>query len=214
MGSWLSRRGDGGKSGIVGGVSALAAALVGLSAVVLPGCSSAEQPLPAAAQASRSTADSGNQDESPSGAAAPANPNAERAGSSSASPDAEIARALTGTWEGRYRCAQGPTGLTLIIYLPDGGDDEVLATFKFYPLPTNPRVPAGSFALKGTFSPSALTLSGDHWIERPAGYNMVDLAAPMTSASPTTISGEVKNSPRCAGWEVEKVSGETRKPPA
>ena len=116
---------------------------------------------------------------------------------------AEAAPSIAGAWEGRYVCAQGPTGANLTIktlpywpgfqvYLhrllmgwlrnPETKVPEVQpehlqieAQFRFYALPENPRVPTGAFELTGTYNLALriLDLYPSKWLERPEGYDLV-----------------------------------------
>lgn len=82
---------------------------------------------------------------------------------------------LEGVWTGAYICGQGETGVRLTI--EDGAaPNELIATFRFLPVETNPDVPDGVFIMRGAYEPSgAVALRGDHWIVRPVDYEMVDL---------------------------------------
>jgi hypothetical protein len=97
--------------------------------------------------------------------------------------------ALTGTWTGSYACAQGETGLRLVIQAAPGGT--VTATFNFFALPSNPGVPSGSFTMTGTYSSAGVNLKHDRWISQPPGYEMVDLSADLPSQGGTVLSGTV-----------------------
>ncbi|MER7177089.1 serine/threonine-protein kinase [Streptomyces mesophilus] len=103
-------------------------------------------------------------------------------------PEAEDRSSVTGEWRGTYTCYQGKTGLTLTMSEDSGA---VTATFDFYAVDTNPDVPSGTFAMKGTYSGGRLKLLGDHWIQQPEGYLMAGLAADVDGASPQTITGTV-----------------------
>jgi hypothetical protein len=85
----------------------------------------------------------------------------------------ESATALSGKWNGTYTCVQGLTGLTLTMSGNWLGNVE--GTFEFYPTPQNPRVPAGKYNMKGTYSKGTLVLSGQSWVDRPKSYMMVGL---------------------------------------
>ena len=116
---------------------------------------------------------------------------------------AEPAPSIEGAWEGRYVCAQGPTGASLTIkalpYWPglqvylhrllmgwlrnpetkvaevQPEHQQIEAQFRFYALPENPRVPTGAFELTGTYN-LALRILGLYpakWVERPEGYDLV-----------------------------------------
>lgn len=89
---------------------------------------------------------------------------------------AELSR-LLGVWRGTYVCAQGLTGLMLTV---SGSRANVLeAEFAFYPVPENPRVPAGRFRMSGVFDNATQTLHlrPGQWLERPPGYLTVSLSA-------------------------------------
>jgi pimeloyl-ACP methyl ester carboxylesterase len=83
--------------------------------------------------------------------------------------------ALTGTWEGTYVCAQGETGLRLVIHAAAGGT--LTATFNFFPVASNPGVPSGSYTMTGTYSATGVQLTQNQWINQPDGYEMVDISA-------------------------------------
>jgi hypothetical protein len=95
---------------------------------------------------------------------------------------------VVGEWRGSYYCNQGQTGLTLTV---SGTADDLVATFAFYPVPGNPEVPRGSFAMAGSYVGTRLELFGDHWIEQPDDYLMVGLLAEVTDRSPGIITGTV-----------------------
>ncbi|WP_199547201.1 serine/threonine-protein kinase [Streptomyces sp. N35] len=121
-------------------------------------------------------------------------------------PEAEDPSPVTGEWRGTYTCNQGKTGLTLTMSEDSGS---VAATFDFYAVDTNPGVPSGTFAMKGTFSGTRLVLHGDHWIQQPEGYLMAGLAADVDGASPQKITGTVTDddgapSDSCSTFTVEK----------
>jgi hypothetical protein len=87
---------------------------------------------------------------------------------------------LNGSWQGTYICPQGLTGLRLVVEAKS--ENEVYAMFNFFPHPTNPSVPPGSFRMKGSYTsfassqiPDVLKLSATSWIKQPPGYRTVDL---------------------------------------
>jgi hypothetical protein len=108
---------------------------------------------------------------------------------------------LSGVWTGSYTCSQGLTGLRLTI--TDEGGGMLSADFDFYPLPSNPDVPAGSFTMTGSYSPDGVVLNQDYWVSEPAGYEMVNLTAPPPSGS--SMEGTV--SPGCGSFSVTMTSG-------
>ncbi|WP_461030813.1 hypothetical protein, partial [Streptomyces sparsus] len=94
---------------------------------------------------------------------------------------------MAGTWRGTYECAQGPTGMELTVEARPGGG--VQAVFTFFPVPANPGVASGSFAMVGTWEDGVLRLFGERWIEQPFGYEMGDLSASYDPASPQRLEG-------------------------
>ena len=90
----------------------------------------------------------------------------------------------SGTWSGRYVCAQGTTGLALTIQR--GEANAVMARFSFYPLPENPQAASGQFMMRGRVDaadPDRLHLVAGQWLQRPAGYVTVDLDGRFKSES-------------------------------
>jgi len=97
-------------------------------------------------------------------------------------------------WMGSYTCRQGVTGLQLDVQevpqehfkcqnsYPDCDPEyakapiPVRATFKFFPLPENPGLPAGSFTMTGAFTARKASLKPEAWKEQPAGWEMVALS--------------------------------------
>ncbi len=86
---------------------------------------------------------------------------------------------LKGTWKGTYVANQGKTGVTIKItrVTSDGYLDKGL--FSFYATPTNPKVPSGSYTLKGGYDKStgAVALYGKEWVSKPSTYFMIDIDA-------------------------------------
>jgi hypothetical protein len=95
------------------------------------------------------------------------------------------------TYTGEYLCEQGGTGLNLQI-LGDDGHGMTYGIFHFFPLPTNPNVPAGSFVLKGLFDVDRgmIQMEPTTWITRPIGYRAVGLNGASTDGS-VTFEGQV-----------------------
>ncbi|MCP3757113.1 serine/threonine-protein kinase [Streptomyces sp. TBY4] len=113
---------------------------------------------------------------------------------------------LAGKWRGSYYCSKGETGLILTI---SQNADDLTATFDFYPLPSNPGLSRGSFALRGTHAGTRMRLFAERWLQQPEGYEMVGLSAEVGGKSPRTITGSVTNAdgtPRdsCSTFTVEK----------
>jgi hypothetical protein len=82
---------------------------------------------------------------------------------------------ITGQWRGKYVCGQGITSLELSVGVTASGS--LAATFTFGPLPENPTVPRGSYAMTGVWQASKreALLRGVKWMKLPDGYMMVDL---------------------------------------
>ncbi|MGW1817936.1 serine/threonine-protein kinase [Streptomyces sp. NPDC002125] len=113
---------------------------------------------------------------------------------------------VAGEWRGTYRCGQGETGLTLTITDTDGA---LTATFGFYPIASNPDVPRGSFAMRGTRVGTHMDLYGDHWITQPEDYLMVGLSAEVADGTPKALVGPVTDtdgapSDSCTTFSVER----------
>jgi hypothetical protein len=90
---------------------------------------------------------------------------------------------IAGTWKGSYLgCAQGPTGLTLIVKPAGKTGNELTAKFEFHALASNPGVPSGSYTMKGYLFPGVVVLYAGKWIKQPGGYVEVDLAGPLPKA--------------------------------
>jgi hypothetical protein len=107
---------------------------------------------------------------------------------------------LTGSWTGSYFCPQGQTGLRLTLKATASGG--LTATFSFYPTSTNVSVPAGSFALTGSYTAKGFQLTPDHWISKPQNYSMVGLTG-AANASDTALSGSIV-SPGCTTFSVSR----------
>lgn len=137
----------------------------------------------------------GAESSSASGApAVPAPPAPPAGGSDSAS--------VVGAWKGTYNCGQGVTTLNLtIVESPASGG--LRAIFRFSPDASNPSVPSGSYAMRGSLTGGSLELEGDRWIRRPAGYQMVGLSAQIPDGRPTRIDGTV-NGAGCSSFTVER----------
>jgi len=110
---------------------------------------------------------------------------------------------LSGTWTGTYTCSQGETGLRLIMRA--GSDDQVSATFDFYPLPSNPGVPSGSFAMTGSYSAAGVILTPAHWISQPPGYEMVGLDGHLTAGNQAMLAGNVTITSGCTSFSIQKL---------
>ncbi|MFJ4716356.1 serine/threonine-protein kinase [Streptomyces sp. NPDC088785] len=129
--------------------------------------------------------------DSPSSSPSPStSPTPDESTSDSPTPsDSEETDDLSGRWDGSYLCNQGITGLSLTV--EQHGDGSADAVFSFYPAPSNPGVPRGSFAMEGTYTGGVLTLRASHWIDQPPGYAAVNLSATYDSSTPDHLDGLV-----------------------
>ena len=111
--------------------------------------------------------------------------------------------AIAGEWTGKYICGQGITRLDLEIEQKAGNN--LAATFSFGPLPENPDVPTGRYAMTGTWDPMLrrVQLEGVKWIEYPQNYIMVGLDGRMT-ADGGFIKGIVPTLFNCTDFEVRR----------
>ncbi|MGW1889945.1 protein kinase domain-containing protein [Streptomyces sp. NPDC002004] len=108
---------------------------------------------------------------------------------------------LSGRWNGSYVCNQGITGLVLTVEQHDDGTAD--AVFSFYPAPSNPQVPRGSFAMAGTMQNGVLTLRATHWINEPPNYLTVDLQATYDTSAPDHLDGLVYG-PNCTTFSADR----------
>ncbi|MFD7614739.1 serine/threonine-protein kinase [Streptomyces sp. NPDC059828] len=134
-------------------------------------------------------------------ASAAISPTASAASPTEAGTEEGGAEAVAGSWLGTYVCNQGITGLSLTI--EDEGGGVVSALFRFFPDPSNPLVPRGSFAMRGTFLDGELALRGAYWIEQPPGFLMVDLAAEYDPGTPGHLDGVVYGA-NCLSFSVAR----------
>lgn len=86
---------------------------------------------------------------------------------------AKTADPVLGTYEGYYYASQGQTGVTLTVY-QEGS--QLKATFEFYNLPNRTNAKEGSFSMDVTCDNGTYTFKAGEWIEKPSGYNTVDLS--------------------------------------
>lgn len=80
---------------------------------------------------------------------------------------------ILGTYDGYYYAHQGQTGVTLTVY-QEGS--QVKAIFDFYNLPNRSNAKEGSFYMDVSYDDGAYTFQAGSWIEKPSGYDTVDLS--------------------------------------
>ncbi|MDT0465720.1 serine/threonine-protein kinase [Streptomyces gibsoniae] len=119
---------------------------------------------------------------------------------SPSTPDTNVT-GLSGQWNGSYVCNQGITGLVLTV--EDHEDGTADAVFAFYPAPSNPQVPRGSFAMAGTVQNGVLTLRATHWINQPPGYLAVDLQGTYDTSTPNHLDGRIYG-PNCTTFSADR----------
>jgi hypothetical protein len=106
-----------------------------------------------------------------------------------------------GTWIGEYSCRQGITGLQL--ELKAFSPEHLAGVFTFFPVPSNPKVPFGSFNINGVVHRNGkLLIKAGNWIQRPSGYATVNLEGQISSDS-ESISGRVSTY-GCSGFLVKR----------
>jgi tetratricopeptide (TPR) repeat protein len=112
-------------------------------------------------------------------------------------------QSIQGIWKGNYVCAQGLTGLTLLIE----GDEpsQLTARFMFYAVPENPGVPSGELGMIGKFDPSVrrLDLRPEKWIRRPSGYATVGLSGTIDPKA-QTFTGRLPVT-GCQTFELSRI---------
>jgi hypothetical protein len=103
------------------------------------------------------------------------------------------------SWRGRYECAQGVTALQLTLDVDPNG--RAAAIFDFGPLADNPSIPAGSYRMTGSATPTddaiTVTLEPEAWISQPDDYMMVGIQAGI-DASRRGMRGRITHA--SCGW--------------
>jgi hypothetical protein len=123
----------------------------------------------------------------------------------------ESKTSLIGNWDGSYNCAQGITGLTLIIdsqATTSQIDNKITGFFHFYPLKDNPEVKEGCYRIQGQLNAlNQVKIEAEKWISRPAGYVMVDLEGNVMSSN-KAMNGNIIAppilGPTCTNFSISK----------
>lgn len=108
-------------------------------------------------------------------------------------------------WEGTYVCNQGLSSVTLTLESDRFGN--ATARYDFGPVPTNPTVPTGAYALSGTLrvqEGGGFTgeLEAIEWIHQPANYFMVPLA--IETGDGKTMTGTIRH-PSCRDFQTRRI---------
>jgi pimeloyl-ACP methyl ester carboxylesterase len=95
---------------------------------------------------------------------------------------------IAGTWKGTYTIDKSEAAFALVVQKNESG--EYVCKFSFGPSEKNTEMKSGSFTMDAVFDASSKTfiLTAKDWIERPEGYEMVNIKG---SLSNNTISGNV-----------------------
>lgn len=129
-------------------------------------------------------------------------------------PGARADDAVSGTWEGSYRCDQGNTALILDLQ-PGARSGKIEGLFYFHESADNPGVPQGCFAMAGSVDSRSreVRLTAGRWLLQPFGYVTVDLVGQLDLTG-KRLSGRVIG-PLCRGYELHRLkSGPATIPPA
>jgi hypothetical protein len=96
---------------------------------------------------------------------------------------------LVGVWKGSYFAGQGETALILSVFEEKGS---YMAIFDFYNLPNKSNSKEGKYYMRVSYNQSRekFYLEALEWIERPSGYNYVDLSGTITG---DVFSGYLKD---------------------
>ncbi len=133
---------------------------------------------------------------------APAAPAAQPLAAAAASQGPPPATAITGVYDGNYRCAQGPGNLKLTLVAP--GDGSLMGVFTF-DLPANSRTRTASYTLSGRYDAATgrFRLVPVKW-ESPAppGFVMVGMEGAFNSSA-EQVSGKITYS-TCTTFEATR----------
>jgi hypothetical protein len=96
---------------------------------------------------------------------------------------------ISGRWVGAFFCEKGDSGATITLTESNG---QVTGRFDFYNTAQNPGLPTGAETVTGQYAPQTrrLTLRGERWISRPAGFNRIVIEGTFDRGL-TSFSGRV-----------------------
>ncbi len=120
-----------------------------------------------------------------------------------------MAAAAPEIWQGDYDCAQGVTGLTLILNISNTGQAQAL--FEFHSVPANPTVPTGCFQMSGSLDTAGnLNLLPGAWLLQPPSYVTVGLIGNLDGQ---TLRGTVIG-PGCSTFLLTRLPAQMPNPAA
>ena len=121
-------------------------------------------------------------------------------------------KSLSGSWVGKYTCAQGVTGLTLTI--AESADGGLSGIFDFYPVLGSSRFPEGSYSGAVTAGPDgSFEFEPQRWISQPPGFTAVALSGHYL-ADAQRIKGQVTGATGCTLFDLSRQRGQARTAPA
>jgi hypothetical protein len=108
-------------------------------------------------------------------------------------------------WEGTYVCNQGMSSVTLTIDVDRKGN--ATARYDFGPVPSNPTVPVGAYALTGTVTRQpgggfTGSFETTEWILHPTGYFMVPLT--VETGDGRTMTGKIQHQ-SCHSFQTTRI---------
>ena len=119
-------------------------------------------------------------------------------------------KSLSGSWVGKYNCAQGVTGLTLTIAETAGGG--LSGIFDFYPVPEGNRFPEGSYSGAVTAGPDgSFEFKPQRWISQPPGFIPVALSGHYV-ADAQRLQGQVTGAIGCTSFDLSRQRSQARPP--
>lgn len=108
-----------------------------------------------------------------------------------------------GFWEGTYRCAQGVTGLRLVVRTLGWRSAEREADFIFYPMGGRAEEPQGRFVVRGAIRDGRMILSPHRWTQRYGSYVMVGLDGDVRG---DVYAGRVTGAQGCTTFLLETMA--------
>jgi hypothetical protein len=110
---------------------------------------------------------------------------------------------LLGTWQGTYTCAQGLTGVQIIVGTEDVRSGAAPVQLSFYPVPSNPSVPQGSATFRATLSHGTVSLTPVAWKVQPSGWTLNEWTGTLPAAGSNFFDGTVIG---CATFAMHRTT--------